>query len=187
MRKQIEVSNKTYAQFHDTRRRPEPDWKEGTKVWLNAKNIKTKRPAKKLDYKHFSPFKIIKKIGSHAYQLALPKTMNAIHNVFHVNLLSEDPKDYFPQRKQPPPPPIEVEGDKEYIVAEILDNRRRYGKMQYLVRWEGYGPEEDTWEPIPNLEGSQEIVHEFHDAQPKKTALKSGEWETEVTKAQTQR
>ena len=38
-------------------------------------------------------------------------------------------------------------------VQEIRDKRISIdgGKMEYLVHWEGYGTEEDTWEPKANL------------------------------------
>lgn len=31
----------------------------------------------------------------------------------------------------------------------------------YLVRWQGYGPEHDTWEPRSNLTNSSEAVKEY--------------------------
>jgi len=55
-------------------------------MWLLPRNIKTTRPAKKLDYKKIRPFKILARIGTSAYKLALPPSM-AIHNTFHISLL----------------------------------------------------------------------------------------------------
>ena len=54
-------------------------------VFLNSKNIKTKRPYKKLDNKKFSPFKIIAKID-YFYRLKLPIIIR-IFNVFYFKLL----------------------------------------------------------------------------------------------------
>jgi ribosomal protein L21E len=40
----------------------------------------------------------------------------------------------------------------EYLVEQVLKGRKlRGGKMEYLIRWKGYGPEHDTWEPETHL------------------------------------
>jgi hypothetical protein len=177
----IQQSNRNYEkQANRSRREESTEWRVGTKVWLNTKNIRTKRPSKKLDYKKFGPFRIKEKISNHAYRLELPGILGKIHDVFHVDLLSEQPTEYFPNRKPAPQPPIEIEGEEEYEVKEILDCQRSRGRMLYLVRWEGYGPEFDTWEPIAHLPRAQEAVEEFHILHPIKTKLKDHEWERET-------
>ena len=50
----------------------------------------------------------------------------------------------FLLRSSKPPPEPEIQGDYtvEYEVEKIVYHRKWYGKMQFRVRWKGYGPEE---------------------------------------------
>ena len=55
-------------------------------VYLAIKNIITKKPNKKLDYKYLNPYKIIKKILKNNYQLDLPLKVQ-IYPIFYILLL----------------------------------------------------------------------------------------------------
>ena len=63
------------------------------KVWLLTKNIKIKRPSKKLDHKMIGLFKV-KQLIKLSYQLDLSTSMK-IHNVFHSSLLQKATSDLF--------------------------------------------------------------------------------------------
>ena len=41
-------------------------------------------------------------------------------------------------------PSVEVDGEKEYVVEEILNKQERKGKTKYLVKWKEYTVEENT-------------------------------------------
>ena len=50
-------------------------------------------------------------------------------------------------------------GPNQFAVEKLLAHRRVSSgstrtKLEYLVRWVGYGPEDDSWEPSRNVEGS---------------------------------
>ncbi len=45
---------------------------------------------------------------------------------------------------------IEAEEDT-FQVESILASKNDRGKMKYRVRWKGYGPSDDTWEPLENV------------------------------------
>jgi hypothetical protein len=47
-----------------------------------------------------------------------------IHNVLHVNLLSKEHPDKYPDRTPPPPTPFIVDGEEEFPVEAILDIRK---------------------------------------------------------------
>jgi hypothetical protein len=104
----------------------------GDKVLLNAKNIIFTRPFKKLDYKYYGPYEIIEPIEKQAYRLKLSSLLKEIHNVFHVSLL--EPHLYDPARAPELLSIIEVDGEDQYEVDEVLDTRIRYEKLQYLIR-----------------------------------------------------
>ena len=91
---------------------------------LNAKNIRTKRPTKKLAPKFYGPFQVTKRIGGHAYELELDNRWR-IHNVFHVSLLEPHHQNQMPLRKQIRPEPEEIEGEKEYEVEKIISSEIR--------------------------------------------------------------
>ena len=67
-----------------------PILKEGEKVYLLRKNIKTQRPNDKLDHKKLGLFEIAEVKGSVNYRLKLPKSIR-IHLVFHISLLEKVP------------------------------------------------------------------------------------------------
>ena len=78
---------------------------------------------------------------------------------------------YTPFRKVPervgspqgPPGPVEVDGYDEWVVGGIIGHEDAQGcERLYRVRWEGYGPEEDTMECWSNLvRNAKESVDEY--------------------------
>lgn len=53
----------------------------------------------------------------------------------------------------------------EYDVEAIVGKKTRAGVVLYRVRWEGYGPDEDTWEPSASLNGCAALVAEYEEQQ----------------------
>ncbi len=84
-----------------------------------------------------------------------------IHPVFHVSALEKYQANKLPNRLVPPPDPIFIDEVQEYIVEEILDSRLRYGRLEYLVSWEGYGQSDNTWEPAEHLLMPQTLLRIF--------------------------
>jgi hypothetical protein len=158
----LEKAAKAMKHAYDKKKAPSREYSPGDKVWLEATNIKTTRPSKKLDNKRLGPFPVIEKVGPAAYRLELPPTWK-IHPVFNELLLTPYCPPAFPSQERPlPPPPDVIDGTEEYDVEEILDSRMKRGKMEYLVHWKGYPHEENTWEPELNVKNSKDLIDAFH-------------------------
>ncbi|MBW0488467.1 hypothetical protein O181_028182 [Austropuccinia psidii MF-1] len=87
------------------------------------RKIKTTRPTKNLSERWVGPFEVIKKIGSHAYHLKLPQKLKYVHPIFHMSLLEPVKQSGIPNSNQLPPPPVLVEEQEEWEVAQVLDSK----------------------------------------------------------------
>lgn len=124
------------------------------------RNIKTKRPSDKLDFKKLGPFKIEKKLGPVTYRLTLPKDMR-IHPVFHVALLEKAPEDAEIQKSMP----LDQETETQiYEVESVLGMRWEKGKKLYLIKWKDYEDSDNTWEPEEHLD--PETLQELRQLHP---------------------
>ncbi|KAI2661113.1 Transposon Tf2-8 polyprotein [Labeo rohita] len=133
-----------HKRFADIRRRPAPKFQPGDQI--------------------------LRRINEVTFQLQLPPRYR-IHPTFHVSLL----KPCYPSATvQPgaevePPPPEILEPPSIYTVHEILGSRRRGGRLEYLVDWEGYGPEERSWVSRDDILDPT-LLSDFHRDHPDRPA-----------------
>ncbi|GAA5975957.1 hypothetical protein JCM21900_003910 [Sporobolomyces salmonicolor] len=92
--------------------------------------------------------------ASSTYRLTLLPSDRA-HPVFHSSKLKcyhpNDPS-LHAKREPPRPEPIDVDGEKEFVVEAIVDEKGKGARRRFLVKWEGYPDSDNTWEPLANVE-----------------------------------
>jgi len=173
LRTAMSEAQERYQVQADRKRLPTPEFPIGSWTFVKAKYFRTTRPSKKLSLKNKGPFEVIAKVGAQSYTLRLPESMRGIHPVFHVSMLEPAQLNTIPGRIVLPLPPIEIEGDLNYKISEILDSkldcRRKACQLQYLVCWTGYEgtDKEKSWILATKVE-ADELLDAFHTAYPHK-------------------
>ena len=142
----------------------------GDKVLLSTANLALKilkSGTRKLAAKWVGPFTVTERVGSLGYrleQVQLPDTM-LVHDVFHVCYLKGYKND---RRKAPPVPELDDDGEQNWEVDAVLDHKEfkqgRKHELTYLLRFTGYGPEEDRW--TDDVSHCKESVQDYWDKKP---------------------
>ena len=111
------------------------EYKVGDMVLLSTKDLKWQmigRRTNKLTERFIGPYRVKRIISSDAIELDLPSSVR-IHSVVNVSRIRRY-RDQVKGQKVTPPPPVEIQEKMEYEVEKILSKRKRYRKVEYLVR-----------------------------------------------------
>lgn len=140
---------------------PSP-FKEGDLVLLNTEHYNLDLPSKKLAPKWIGPLKVLQIRGPNTVKIEVPPRLHLIEplqNVVHLKpYISRTPDIGSSVIHEPPEL---VDGQEEYEVEEIIAHRGRTPRVQYLVRFRTYGPQDDLWLPEKNLINAPEIVQAY--------------------------
>ncbi|SGY38977.1 BQ5605_C003g02116 [Microbotryum silenes-dioicae] len=165
VRDQLAISKVRQAAQSNKKRQDEPSWAVGDLVLLDSsdrrKRLHTrKRGAAKLMDRFDGPYRIVKaqpEILSYTLQL---NGDDAAVPFFHTGKLKPYRKNdtaLFPNREPARLGPVDVGGEPEYIIEDIVDERIRAGKQQYVVSWVSWPSDSDSWEPAEALEDTEAL------------------------------
>jgi hypothetical protein len=116
----LQKAHKDMKRYVDCLYAEAPKYQIGDKVWLSTKDLHMSRPSRKLTEKHVGPYPISKIILPNAVELKLPTSFK-IDVPINVSCLQPYKPPTIPEQQITSQPPIEVEGEPEYVVEEILD------------------------------------------------------------------
>jgi hypothetical protein len=132
----------------------EREFVEGDQVFLHLQPYKKtslkSQHCQKLAPKFYGPYRILKRVGSMAYQLEFP-SHSKIHPVFHVSFLKKviDTKCHT----QTSLPELDEEGSIWLQPQAVLDQHEhrlhQHTIKEVLVQWKDTQPEDATWSRPP--------------------------------------
>jgi hypothetical protein len=168
-KKKIIAANAYQKEYSDMKRLPIP-FKVGDQVLVSNRHIRSLRPKKKLDWKYVGPGTIMAQIGPSAFRVEVPG-LNSVHPVFHASLLEPfTQKGSIPHPSTPITDTLRNYGDDVYEVEEIVERRKTQDdQWEYLVKWKGYGENENSWEVGPNISANTlKVFWKKHNILPKR-------------------
>ena len=114
------------------------------------------RPPNKFNTQLKGPHRVLNSIGAQ-YEI-LNLVTNKVEHV-HVSRL----RPYLRTTQSPNPVTVAAKDNEEFLVESILahtGNPKRYGQMDFLVRWVGYGPADDIYLPWKELRNNP-VLHDY--------------------------
>jgi hypothetical protein len=128
----LKATQERIKKYADFKCKDAPEFKIGDLIILDGRHIQTRWLKDKLDHKKHGPFAIEKVISLTAMQLLLLRKWK-IHNTFHVSLL-----ELYKNGTRPLPDllkiidkSVDIEGNEEWDIEEILSSRKVKGKVLY--------------------------------------------------------
>jgi hypothetical protein len=139
----LEKAQRIYKRYADHHRQ-DLTFVVGDRVWLEAYNLSTNAPSKKLAAKRLGPYTVTELVGLSSYRLDIPVGWK-LHNVFHTGLLSRTQDDTIVGRHPEPAPVVRIQDKELWVIDRFVNSCWFRGKFQLKVRWEDQPEEQDDW------------------------------------------
>lgn len=153
----LQLTSNKMKEIYD-RKRLDQRFAPGDQVLLDASDILSSRPSKKLDNLRYGPFMVTACIGEQSYRLRLPPSWK-IHDVFHVSKLSRFiPTSFENQSSATTTDPIPITETTTPIPEQILDHRRLRNGTLFLVQWKDCPPEDSSWQHETELDPHDKLL-----------------------------
>lgn len=160
----IAKAQETQSKYYNRGCKKAPEFEPGSLVLVNPHSLEWKESrgkGAKLVQRWLGPFEVLEKINPKVYQLQLNDKYPGfpVFNIEHLKEYQSSPQKWsncttLPETRPGAP-------DEEYEVESIVGHRKRGGKLEYLVRWQNYGPQFDTWATTTNLKNAPEILRMY--------------------------
>ena len=176
----LAIAQEQAARSYNRKRRAE-EFEVGSYVLVNPHSLElvdVQGTGKKLVQHMLGPFQVQARINPLVYKLALPDTypMNPVVNIEHLKRYRHDEAQQFASVHRPVVPDprhSDVLASQEWEVEDIVAWRRNRGKnnrLEYLLRWKGYRPTEDSWASESDLRNAQDLLRDYRARNPSSRA-----------------
>src|SRR4051812_24976679 len=157
----LKIAQSRQKSYVDRKRR-EVTYEVGDRAYLRVsplRGVKRFGVIGKLAPRYVGPFKILSRKGEVTYEIELPESLSAFHNVFHVSQLKKchpemeetSLKDTIPLEE------VQLESDLTYEEKpiKILETAERVTRTKTIkfckVKWNHHSEQEATWEREDDL------------------------------------
>ena len=164
-RRAIAVAQDKQATQYNKAHRPVPEFVKGSRVLVNPHSLEwvdSKGSGAKLKQRWIGPFEVVQKINPKVYHLQMSDQYPGlpVFNIDHLKLYKESEEKWgkhtlMKESRRAKP------ATEEYSVDAIVGHCRKKRGMEWLVRWEGYGPQFNTWEPTTFLKNAPLVLNEY--------------------------
>lgn len=165
-RRHLVQAQERQRRYYDQGRR-DVHFNVGDFVYVKARLLNANRMARpdydperdptvnKLLPRWLGPFPIEKVLGPSTYRLVLPEVLRS-HRSFNIDQIKLSvgcPPQFLGRPiRRAAPVLFDDNGNRIYVVAALLQRRRRRGRVQYLVQWADLPTSENSWECATDID-----------------------------------